>query len=266
MANKGKLTKKELATELGVSVSSLYYKHKRPLIDLEVKNQIEAVLVEHPAYGHKRIALTLKLNKKRILRVMKKYGIKPYRRRAKKRIKKNDLNKPETIYTNLLFEEQANRPNKIWVSDFTYIKYKEKFIYLATVMDLFTREIVGINISRFHKKELVMGALQNALENYPVPEIIHSDQGSEYDSKAYTDLATGFGIKISMSNKGSPWENGYQESFYSHFKLEGGDLSRFEEIGELLEHLYTQIWYYNNARIHTSLKMTPKEKRESFYK
>jgi len=81
------------------------------------------------------------------------------------------------------------------------------------------------------------------LDNYPIPEIIHSDQGSEYDSTAYTDLATGFGIRISMSNKGSPWENGYQESFYSHFKLEGEDLNRFTGIGKLLEHLYTQIWY-----------------------
>lgn len=78
------MTKKELAQNLGVSVSSLYYKPKRDSIDLEIKAQIESVMIDHPTYGHKRIAIALKLNKKRILRVMKKYGLKPYRRRLSK--------------------------------------------------------------------------------------------------------------------------------------------------------------------------------------
>lgn len=256
-----KLTKAKLANDLGVSLSSLYYKHKRPQIDLEVKSQIEAVLTGNPSYGHKRIALALKLNKKRILRVMKKFNLKPYKRRSKKLVKKDDLNKLATKHQNLIKFFCPIRPNVVWVSDFTYIKYQNKFIYLATVMDLYTREIIGVNISRFHNKELILGALQNALINHSPCIYLHSDQGSEYDSDAYEAFCKSLGIQISMSKKGSPWENGFQESFYSQFKLDLGDIDQFSSIPELVEGIYTTLWYYNNKRIHTSLKMSPKDFR-----
>src|SRR3990167_7464670 len=173
---KYKLTKKELANKLGISISSLYYKRKREIIDSEVKNHIEAVLAENPAYGHKRLALALKLNRKRILRVMKKYNIKPYRRRSKRLIKRKDLNKPKSKYQNLLSNILITRPNQVWATDFTYIRYKDKFIYLATIIDLYTREVVGINISRFHNRYLVVGALEDSVINYKASEIVHSDQ------------------------------------------------------------------------------------------
>lgn len=267
MVSNTKLTKKQLAQKLNVSVSSLYYVHKKPTEDLRVKSLIEEVLFHNPSYGHRRIALALKLNKKRILRVMKKYSIKPFRRRTKRLIKQNDLNKPKTKYQNLIKSPDAkvDKPNFVWVTDFTYIKYKSRFIYLATAEDLFTREIVGINISRFHNKQLVIGALCDALLDYPPPHIIHSDQGSEYDSNAYYTFVEQLNIKVSMSNKASPWENGYKESFYSNFKLELGDVDRFDDMGELIETIYQQIYYHNNKRIHTSLKTTPAKYRESFY-
>lgn len=108
-----RLTKTELAKKIGVSRSSLYYRHKRPVIDEEVKTQIESVLTNHPAYGHKRIAMKLKLNKKRILRVMKKFAIKPYRRRVKKFRKKGDEGKPEVKYGNLVKDIMPVKPNQI---------------------------------------------------------------------------------------------------------------------------------------------------------
>ena len=123
--------KTEMARRLGISRSSLYYKPKRPEIDLEVKAQIESVIGDNPAYGHKRIARELKLNKKRILRVMKKFGIKPYRRKTKRLIKKADLNKPPTQFNNLIANLIIDHPNQVWCTDFTYIKYQSKFIYLA---------------------------------------------------------------------------------------------------------------------------------------
>ena len=104
-----------------------------------------------------------------------------------------------------------------------------------------------------------MGAVLNALENYLPPKIIHSDQGSEYDSQDFIDLIENLKIDISMSRKGSPWENGHQESFFGHLKDEGGNLNRFETLGELVEELYRMLYYYNNLRIHTKLKMTPKQ-------
>ena len=258
------LSKTALAEKLGISRSSLYYRHKRPIIDAEVKTQIESVLTSHPAYGHKRIAIELRLNHKRILRVMKKFGIKPYKRRVRKPWKKDDLGKPETGYANLIKEINPKdlKQNEVWVSDFTYLKYKDRFLYLATIMDLWDREIVGVNISRFHNKELILGAFEDALDKTDKPEILHSDQGSEYDSEKYLGLVEKLGIKVSMSAKGSPWQNGYQESFYSNFKLELGQTNRFETVGELIEEVYKQISYYNNRRMHSKLKMSPVQFRQ----
>lgn len=257
--------KTEMAKRLGISRSSLYYKPKRPEIDLEVKSQIESVLADNPAYGHKRIAKHLLLNKKRILRVMKKFGIKPYRRKAKKPFKKADMNKSPTNLPNLLIGLEVTHPGQVWCTDFTYIKYRGKFIYLATIIDLFTREIVGINISRFHNRFLAMGALLDALEHHLAAEIIHSDQGSEYDSEDFFDLCVAQYFQISMSAKGSPWQNGYQESWYGKFKGEFGDFNRFETMGELIEETYHQIYYYNHRRIHTSLNTTPYQFRVNYY-
>jgi len=257
MIKKQKENKSKLARELGISRSSIYYEPKRPEIDLKIKNMIEDVLKTHKAYGHKRIALTLNLNHKRINRVMKKFGIKPYRRKAKFRIKKADLNKTPTIFGNLIQGLIINRPNQVWCTDFTYINYRSQVIYLATIIDKYTREIVGFNISLFHNRFLVIGVLLNALETHQKPEIIHSDQGSEYDSEDFINLVKSLGINLSMSKKGSPWENAYQESWYGKFKGEFGDFNRFETIGELIEEIYRQIYYYNHSRIHTSLKTNP---------
>ena len=139
----GRISKTALARKLMISRSSLYYTKKQPAIDAEVKIQIQAVLADHPGYGHKRIALELKLNKKRILRVMKLSGIKPYKRRSNTPKKPDDLGKPAAAFDNQIKYLCPIRPNVVWVSDFTYLRWQEKFIYLATVMDLYTREVVG---------------------------------------------------------------------------------------------------------------------------
>jgi len=265
--NNKEVNKSELARQLGVSRSMFYYSHKRPIIDEEIKRQIESVMTTHKAYGHKRIAMDLKLNKKRILRVMKKFGIKPYRRRSKKFIKKDDLGKPTTKFKNEIEIFCPIVPNIIWVTDFTYIKFQNKFIYLAVIMDLFTREIIGVNISRYHNSQLVLVAFIDALNKTgKVPKYIHSDQGSEYDSKEFVDFVLSKKIIISMSRKSSPWENGYQESFFSTLKLELGFINRFDEVGELIENIYSTIYYYNNRRIHTKLKMTPVNFRRRYEK
>ena len=258
-----KVNKTKLAKELGISRASLYYRKTRDLTDDELRGQIESVMVDHPDYGHKRIAIDLRMGHNRIRRIMKKFNLKPYRRPANKWLKKKDLGKPPSGYPNLIkpLIEQGliNRPNYVWITDFTYIKYQGRFIYLATIIDLFTRQVIGINISRYHNKYLVIGALQAAVKTSGVVEIIHSDQGSEYNSKEFIQLVEGLQIKVSMSKKGSPWENGYQESFFGHFKQEAGDLNRFETTGELIEYIYQQVYYYNNNRIHSVLKMTPAE-------
>ncbi|MCC6323605.1 transposase [Candidatus Nomurabacteria bacterium] len=102
-------------------------------------------------------------------------------------------------------------------------------------------------------------ALVSALIDHPKPDIIHSDQGSEYTSQIYQDFCISSGIQISMSDKGSPWQNGYQESFYDKFKIDLGDPNRFETLGELVYEIYQTIYIYNTTRIHTKLKMSPRE-------
>jgi len=251
-----KLTKKELAKELGVSLASLYYQPKQFNKDWRLKVVIEEALHLHPSYGHKRLAIYLKINKKRILRVMKLFGLKPYRRRSRKYRKIKDYS---MIYPNLLLTNTPTRPNQIWASDFTPIPYKGKKLYLATVIDILTKEVVGFSVSTGHSVSLVINAFLLALNQKPPPEISHSDQGSEYKSKIYTSLVEIFGTKVSMSRRASPWENGYQEAFYSQFKVDLGDPNRFESLGELIADIFQTIHTYNTQRIHTVLKMPPRD-------
>jgi transposase InsO family protein len=254
-----KVTKTQVAKELGISRGMLYYQHKRKIIDEEVKHQIEAVLAEHKAYGHKRIAPELKLNKKRVLRVMKKYNIKPYRGIRKKPHKKEDVGKAEEKDSVNIYKLLCPiAPNIVWVSDFTYIKYQGRFIYVATIMDMYTREILGVAISRFHNKNLVMEAFMDAEKKTKThPHYLHSDQGSEYTSDDYKTYVTRDKTTISFADKGSPWQNGFQESFYGKFKVDLGYMEQFKSLGELIEGIYQTIYYYNNKRRHTALNTSP---------
>ena len=249
-------SKKELAKELGISRQSLYYKPKLPEKDLKLKTEIEKVMARHKAYVHKRIAIELKINKKRVLRVMKFFGLNPQRKR-KKPEKPEDLDQAPIAVPNLIQGIIIDAPNQVWVSDFTYLPYYVKFIYLATLEDVFTRKIVGWEVSIRLNTDLVAQALLNALKHYPAPEIAHSDQGSEYRSQIYLNLLKSFNIQPSMSEKASPWQNGHKESFYSGFKLELGHPECYPTLGELIEAIARQIHYYNNQRIHTALKCPP---------
>jgi transposase InsO family protein len=249
-------SKKELAKQLGISRQSLYYKPKMNAKDLAFKAEIEKVMMKHKAYGHKRIAIALKANKKKVSRVMRLFNLKPLRRR-KIPFKPEDLNQAPTDIPNLIKGTIIDAENQVWVSDFTYLPYFGRFIYLATIEDFFTRQVIGWAVSRKHNTELVVQAMLNALKYNQTPKIAHSDQGSEYTSKQYLNLLKSFDIKVSMSAKASPWQNGRQESFYAGFKLELGHLECYLTLGELMEAIAGQIHYYNHERIHTALKCPP---------
>lgn len=258
-----KQTKTSLAKKLGVSRGMLYYQHLKPASDEALKEQILEVMRNNPSYGHKRIALELKINKKRVRRVMKKFHLMPKRRGRQGFIKPDDLGKPEAKYINLIENFCSIRPNIVWVGDFTHIRFKDGWVYLATVMDIYTREIVGWYLSTNHQKDLVIEAFLDATKRRKLlPVYFHSDQGSEYESEEYLKLLENQGIIISMSRKSSPWENGYQESFYSGFKLDLGETNNYQHFGELFEVVAMTIHYYNTKRIHTKLKMSPVAFRE----
>lgn len=255
---KAKMTKVALAKKLGVSRSSLYYQSKKRASDEESKQKIIAVMNEHPAYGHRRVAIALARNKKPIIRVMRKFGLKPKVRRGWRPTKPEDLNRPETRVENVLKVLCPIRPHSVWAGDFTYLWFVDRFWYVATVIDIYTREIVGWHIANHHTTALIMDAFNDATRRTrTAPRYFHSDQGSEYVSGAYESLLAERGTGRSHSRKSSPWQNGYQESFYSQFKLELGNPNRFSHIGELIEAVHRQISYYNNHRIHSALKMPP---------
>jgi putative transposase len=260
---KAKIGKTAIAKELGVARSTLYYRPRKPGSDGELRQRIEAVMAEHPAYGHRRVALALGMNRKPVLRVMRKFGLRPAVRRRKRFVKPEDLGREDTRVPNVLAALCPTGPNVVWAGDFTYVWFVDRFWYVATVIDVFTREVVGWHVANRHTAALVMDAFGDAARRTgETPAWFHSDQGSEYVSGAYGRLLASYGTAASQSRKASPWQNGFQESFYSNFKLELGDVGRFDRVGELIEAVYRQIDYYNNRRIHSAVRMPPAKFRK----
>lgn len=248
-----------VAKLIGIARAGLY----KPNVDHQtedeaLREQILTVLGEHASYGHRRIAIELCMGKKKIRRVMKQYGIKPYKRKARWRKRRDERREPQP-YPNLIKGRCPIKPGVILVGDFTHIVYQGNVLYLATFMDVYTREIVGWHIATHHAKEIVLEAFLDAIKTLgQLPHTVHTDQGSEYCSREYLSFLTSLEIHISMSKKASPWENGYQESFYNNFKTDLGlEFDRFVNKGELIAAIYQTIYYYNNERIHTKLKMAP---------
>jgi len=240
---------------LGVSRASLYYVSRKERRDWQLKASLEQTLREHPSYGSRRLALALAYNRKRIQRVMRRFGIKPYCRRGKKWRKKKKI---VTVYENLLLFTIPSYQHHVWASDFTELGWRGKGIYVATIIDLFTREIVGVYVALRKGVILTLQALWIALLHYPRTEIFHSDNGTDYTAKSFVSLLLNLSINISRSHPGCPRENGYQESFYDKFKVDLGDPNRFETLGELVAEIYRIIWAYNHTRIHSALKMPPR--------
>lgn len=244
------------AKATGAPVSSLYYRKRLPEKDRVLRIRIEEALKYHPSYGHRRLALHLQVNKKRVIRVMRLFGLKPYRRRGRK------FRKSEAIkvrgYPNLTPGLLPSREGMLWAADFTYLPFKKSFVYLATVMDVFTREVVGWSVMTNHGASLVLQAFLNAIAAHGRPRIFHSDNGREYAAKAMVTALADVGVFISRTAPASPWENAFQESFFSQFKIDLGDPQRHGTLGELVYAIHRQVWEYNHERIHLALKMPPK--------
>lgn len=187
---------------------------------------------------------------------MKKYGIKVPRR--KRRNNFCTVSVKHRLYPNLIKDVQITYENQLWCSDTSRFIFHGNKWYIVTIIDIFTRQVLGVAIGRHHDSSLVLQALEMALVvSKTTPDIFHTDQGTEFMAENITSFLEQLGIKVSASDKASPWQNGYQESFFGKFKDDVGDINRFDTPGELLEVLYHTIHYYNNERIHTALKMPP---------
>lgn len=251
-------SKAALARSLGISRSSLYYHPRRPAKDEVLREKILNIMADNPAYGYRRTADALDRNPKPIQRVKQLYHLYPSIRR-KGRYQRFAREITPSPIPNRLKDLCPIQPDAIWVGDFTPLWFHGRYIYFATVMDYFTREIIAWQLGLHHTSRLVIDVLEEGKrKRETTPQLFHSDQGSEYTSQDCVRWLLHHRIMPSNSPKGKPWTNGRQESFYSSFKLEFGKPSAHLTIEALTEALGRHIHYYNTRRIHSAFHMPPR--------
>lgn len=243
---------------------STYYYQAQEKDEQEVKAAIEEVALAWPTYGYRRIAAQLRrekgwvINHKRVHRLMGEMGLEAKTKRKKQRTTNSEHSFPR--YPNLVLDLEVVRPDQVWVADITYIRLLQEFVYLAIIMDVFTRGIRGWYLGRRLDQELTLTALKPALLNR-IPEIHHSDQGVQYAATAYVDLLAANDVAISMAEVGQAWQNGYAERVIRTIKEEEVDLSDYRDYNDAYNQLDRFLDdVYMHKRIHSSLGyLTPAE-------
>ena len=248
---------------LGCMRSSYYYQPKQR-DETEIKAAIDAVAAEWPTYGYRRVTAQLRrqgrvVNHKRVRRLMREMDL-PARTKSKKP-KTTNSEHDFPRYPNLVQDLEIVRPNQVWVSDITYIRLRKEFVYLAVIMDVFTRAIRGWYLGRSLYQTLTLLALRRALAHHQAPYIHHSDQGVQYASTAYTQMLQDANVQISMAEVGEAWQNGYAERLLRTIKEEEVDLSDYEDYNDARRQLGRFLdEVYMHKRIHSSLGyLTPAE-------
>jgi len=183
-------------------------------------------------------------------------------RRFKRHTHKHELFRSSTNL--LLHRDPVSKPNEVWVGDVTYIRVGRKWSYLSTVMDLYSRRIIGWCFSRERNAALVKESLLMACEESTPTSatIFHSDQGSEYASKEYRKVLENSGLMVSMSRKGHCWDNAYMESFYHTLKTEMVYFQKFRHLMEATAYIMDYIRFYNNERMHSGLSCQTPDQAE----
>jgi len=246
--------------------STYYYRAKGPSLekrkaDADILDKIEAIVLEWPRYGYRRVTEELNdthqmhVNHKRVSRIMRENGLQC---RVKKKwwIQTTDSNHRFRIYPNRLRKLIVERINQVWVSDITYIRLLTEFVFLAVIMDLYSRKIIGWALSKSLEAELACAALNMALEDRKPPKgcIHHSDRGVQYASEAYVDILKKAGLQISMSRRGNPYDNAAMESFMKTLKQEEVYLWEYRTMADAIERLPQFLEkVYNQKRRHSSL-------------
>ena len=257
----------ERMTELaGVSRSSFYRfdpeaKPHKP--DMELRDAMQKIALEFPAYGWRRMKQELKdrgwcVNHKKVKRLMREDNLLCLRRR--KFVVTTDSGHGLRVYPNLARQMVLTDVDQLWRADITYVRLQEEFVFLAVILDAYSRRVIGWALDRTLETGLALGALRMALSRRSVgPGLVHhSDRGVQYASCDYTELLQSHGIQISMSRKGNPWDNAACESFMKTLKYEEVYRTEYRD----LDDAYTQIGeflegVYNQQRLHSALGYVP---------
>lgn len=247
-----------------VARSSFYYKAKAKSPEelkkeADLRDRIEAICLEFPRYGYRRVTKQLqhegwKVNHKRVLRVMRESDL--LCRVRRKGVRTTDSKHPFPRYPNLVKAMMVSHLNQVWLADITYIRILTGFMYLAAILDSWSRKVIGYAISTTINTSLTLKALKRAIaERDPGPGVIHhSDQGVQYASTEYVGELKGHGFEISMARVGNPYENAQMESFFKTLKCEEVYLWEYRTPADVMERLpYFLEEVYNQKRLHSAL-------------
>ena len=269
------LSIERLCELFSVSRSWYYERSLRPesaVEEIALRDEIERIILECSGYGYRRVTHALKregwsVNHKRVLRIMRQESLLCH---LKKRfvVRTTDSRHGLPVYPNRLAGMVLTGPDQAWVADLTYIRLRSAFVYLACILDAFSRRCVGWHLARDMTTQLTLAALHQAIvERQPLPGLIHhSDRGVQYASADYVEQLQQIGAQISMSAVGNPYDNAKAESFFKTLKQEEVYLKEYESFADAeanLEAFIEQV--YNTKRLHSSLGYLPPAEFEATY-
>jgi transposase InsO family protein len=235
----------------------------KPDPDMDLRDAIQRIALEWPSYGRPRITAELRrrgwtVNPKRVYRLLREDNLLCVRKR--KFVVTTDSNHGRKVYPNLAADMVLSGIDQLWRADITYVRLREEFVFLAVILDSFSRRVIGWALDRNMEDELTLTALRMALSQRNIqPGLVHhSDRGSQYASNDYTDLLKAHGIEISMSRKGNPWDNAACESFMKTLKYEEVLRNEYRDLAEALASIPEFLEkVYNQKRLHSALGYLP---------
>jgi putative transposase len=264
-ALQGEVSVRQSCAILGISRSWYYAAAAAALSvdDTALRDRIEEIVLEFPGYGYRRVTVTLQrekqiVNHKRILRIMREESLLCQLKR--RWVTTTDSRHELGSYPNRIKDLVVSRLNQVWVADLTYVRLPRGFVYLAAILDAFSRKVIGWALSRWIDTALAMRALEHALATRVVSAglIHHSDHGVQYASLAYVGRLEEHGITLSMAAIGNPYENAQAEAFFKTLKTEEVYLKEYTDFADAerqLRHFIDAV--YNAKRLHSSLSYRP---------